>query len=78
MVQAAGKFLPPPQSDGTGEASSLQDISYKSAFKDLLMKDSSPAMHPQYMKMIVIEIHKAKIPLNPDFMNGIFRFHESS
>ena len=60
MVQAAGKFLPP-QSDGTGEASSLQDISYTFS-----------------VKMIVIEIHKAKIPLNPDFMNGIFRFHESS
>ena len=49
---------------------------YDSSFEDLLIKNKSSIIHQQNLKRLAIEI--LKINRNPDFMNDIFRFHESS
>ena len=51
---------------------------YYSTFEVLLSKDHSTTIHQQSLQRIAIEMYKTKINQNPDFLNEIFKFHQSS
>ena len=42
------------------------------------MNDNASTIHHQNLQRLAIEMYKTKINQNPDFMNNIFKFHESS
>ena len=56
------------------------DLSFEGLYLDLGLydKDNASTIHQQNLQRLAIEMYKTKINQNPDFMNDIFRFHESS
>ena len=49
-----------------------------SSFEGLLIKYNSTTIHQQNLKRLEFDLFKKKINKNPELMDDIFRFHESS
>ena len=47
---------------------------YNSSFEALLIKDCATTIHQHNLKLLAIEMYKAKNDMSPGFMNEIFKF----